>query len=106
MDTETVTALVETVEKSRARAAEDPSRLSELADALTRLGVAYNNQGEFPDAVATIEEAADTWRRVGSAKDLAASLATLSGYYAAIGLDDEAAAAAEESAEFTQPGRE
>ncbi|GAA3431696.1 tetratricopeptide repeat protein [Kutzneria kofuensis] len=106
MSAETVAALQETVEKCRARAAEDPSRRTDLATALTRLGVAYNDHGEYPDAVATAEEAVETWRLVADHRsELADALTTLSSYYAGIGLDDEAAACAEEAAEVMRPGR-
>jgi len=103
MGAETIAVLLETVEKSRARAAEDPAHLAELATALMRLGVAYNDHGEFPDAIATVEEAVETWRSVADRRsELAATLTTLSGYYDGIGLADEATAAAREAAELVQ----
>ena len=106
MGAETIAVLLETVEKCRARAAEDPAHLTELAKALGQLAVAYNDQGEFPDAVATAEEAVETWRSVADEPfELAAALTTLSGYYDGIGLADEAAAAADEAAAITPPGR-
>jgi tetratricopeptide (TPR) repeat protein len=103
----TIAELLETAEKCRARAAEDPGHRAELADALLNLAVAYNNQGEFPDAVATAEEAVETWRSVAAdhpdrLAGLASALATLSDYYLAIGLADEANAIAAEAANLGQ----
>lgn len=103
MNVETVTEFEKTVEECRARAAEDPSQLAELAAALTALGVAYHDHARYPDAVALTEEAVETWRRVaagdsGHRGGLAVALATLSGYYVEIGLDEEAAVVAGEAA--------
>jgi hypothetical protein len=103
MGAETIAVLLEKVEKCRARAAEDPAHRPELADALLNLGVAYNDHGEFPDAVATAEESVETWRSViadhpDRLGGFACALATLSGYYLAIGLDEEANAVAAEAA--------
>ncbi|HTI19495.1 MAG TPA: tetratricopeptide repeat protein [Kutzneria sp.] len=100
MDAETIAELLETAEKARARAAEDAVHRADLASALLALGIAYNDHGEFPDAIATVEEAVDIWRSVDGDQrgSLAVGLATLSGYYLAIGLDEEANAAAAEAA--------
>jgi hypothetical protein len=103
MDADTIAELLETAEKRRARAAEDPTHRLELADALLNLSIAYNDHGEFPDAVATAEESVEIWRSViadrpDSLGGFAAALATLSGYYLAIGLDEEANSAAAEAA--------
>jgi tetratricopeptide (TPR) repeat protein len=103
----TIAELLETAEKCRARATEDPGHLADLASALLNLGIAYNNQGEFPDAVATAEEAVETWRSVAAdhpdrLAGLASALATLSDYYLAIGLADEANAIAAEAANLGQ----
>jgi hypothetical protein len=103
MGTETIAVLLETAEKCRARAAEDPGHRAELADALLSLAVAYNDHGEFPDAVATAEESVEIWRSVLADQPdrpggFAGALATLSGYYLAIGLDEEANAVAAEAA--------
>ena len=101
MNVETVAALEQAVEKNRARAAEDPSHLADLAAALAALGVGYHNQARYPDAVALVEEAVDTWRQVaGHLPEFAAALTTLSGYYRDIGLDEEADEAAEEATEL------
>jgi len=102
MSVETVTEFEKTVEKCRARAAEDPSHLPELASALAALGVAYHDHARYPDAVALTEEAVDTWRRTAGEhrSELAAALTTLSGYYVEIGLDEEADAAAGEAVEL------
>ncbi|MFI9380924.1 tetratricopeptide repeat protein [Kutzneria sp. NPDC052558] len=101
MSADTVTEFEKTVEKCRARAAEDPAHRPELAAALTALGVAYHDHARYPDAVALIEEAVDTWRLVdGHRPDLAAALTTLSSYYTLIGLDEEAAVAAREAADL------
>ncbi|MFC0546419.1 tetratricopeptide repeat protein [Kutzneria chonburiensis] len=103
MDADTIAELLETAEKRRARAAEDPAHLADLADALLNLAVAYNDHGEFPDAIATAEEAVDIWRSADGDHrgSLAVGLATVSGYYLAIGLDEEANAAAAEAANLS-----
>ncbi len=100
MDVETVTELEKTVEKCRARAAEDPAHLADLATALSALGIAYHDHARYPDAVALTEEAVETWRRVDRRSELAAALTTLSGYYVLIGLDEEAEAATREAADL------
>jgi hypothetical protein len=101
MGVETVTESEKTVEKCRARAAEDPMRRPELAAALTALGVAYHDHARYPDAVALIEEAVETWRMVdGHRPELATALTTLSTYYVLIGLDEEAEAATREAADL------
>ena len=106
MGTETIAVLLETAEKCRARAAEDPAHLAELATGLAALAAAYNDHGEFPDAVATAEEAVQAWRSAGGhAAELAEALTILSGYYLDIGLDEEANVAAAEAAELTPPAR-
>jgi len=64
MDAETIAELLETAEKARARAAEDAVHRADLASALLALGIAYNDHGEFPDAIATVEEAVDIWRHI------------------------------------------
>jgi tetratricopeptide (TPR) repeat protein len=98
MRSETVAELEEAVETCRAQAAADPSHLADLAAALTALGVAYHNHARYPDAVALVEEAVETWRRVaGHRTELAGALSTLSGYYRLIGLDEEAAEVAKEA---------
>jgi tetratricopeptide (TPR) repeat protein len=103
MDVETVTELEQTVEKCRARAAEDPAHLADLAMALSALGIAYHDHARYPDAVAVTEEAVEAWRRADNRRsELAAALTTLSRYYVVIGLDEEAAAAAEEATDLRE----
>jgi hypothetical protein len=106
MRSDTFAELAETVETCRAQAAVDPSRLPDLATALTALGVAHHNHADYPDAVALVEEAVETWRRVdGRQFELVAALTILSSYYRLIGLDEEADAVTEE-AQVTRLARE
>ena len=101
---ETVAELEETVEAGRAQAAADAAHLPDLAAVLTALAVAYHGAARYPDAVALIEEAAETWRRTdGHRAELADALSLLSDYYRTIGLDEEADEAAEE-ARLTRQG--
>jgi hypothetical protein len=61
-----VSVLAETVETCRARAADDPVHLVDLATALSELGIAYHESGRQAEAVERTEEALAVWRRSAS----------------------------------------
>lgn len=98
MRADTVGELEETVESCRAQAATDAARRPDLAAALTALGVAYHQAARYPDAVALMEEAVETWQKAdGHRSELVDAVTTLAGYYRLIGLDEEADEAAEQA---------